>query len=97
VQVKNMTTRNRPILAFRSLLAPASTALLVAAVAFVASGCAQEPQKEASENYKPPVYRTGSNLPAGREATASERTSTDAASMPNSMLPKGMQRPSPGS
>ena len=40
----------------------ASTAALVAL-----AGCATPEEKAASETYRAPVYRTGSNLPAGRE------------------------------
>lgn len=42
--------------------------LLAAAAALVAlAGCSTPEEKAASENYRAPVYRTGSNLPAGRE------------------------------
>lgn len=43
--------------------------LIAGAVALVAlAGCATtEPAPNAAEAYKAPIYRTGSNLPAGRE------------------------------
>ncbi len=86
-----MMIRKSSSVATRSLRARTTAALLLAAVALVASGCAQEPQKEANEAYKAPVYRTGSNLPSGREsATVSDTTVRDTASLPNSLLPKGM-------
>jgi len=43
--------------------------LLIAAAAALAAltGCAAPDQQAANEAYRAPVYRTGSNLPAGRE------------------------------
>jgi len=42
--------------------------LLAATAALVAlAGCGSPEEKAANDAYRAPVYRTGSNLPAGRE------------------------------
>lgn len=44
--------------------------LVVAACVAIAAGCTTVEDKKAEEQYREPVYRTGSNIPAGRRAAA---------------------------
>ena len=43
------------------------TLMSAIAALVVLGGCAAPEEKAESESYRAPVYRTGSNLPAGRE------------------------------
>ena len=45
---------------------------VVVGLAVATACCAAPDAKEAQEPYKAPVYRTGSNLPAGRETGESQ-------------------------
>ena len=45
-----------------------SVACFAVIAVLLATGCAPAETKESEETYKAPVYRTGSNLPAGRES-----------------------------
>jgi hypothetical protein len=52
------------------------TRLVLAACVLLAAGCAMQEEKAADGEYKSPVYRTGSNIPAGRDGgQASEQMS----------------------
>jgi hypothetical protein len=52
--------------------------LLGVALGALAAGCAQVDEKASSETYSPPVTRTGSNLPVGRERDTKAEAMTDA-------------------
>ena len=91
-----MTIRNASTGALRRTRVHATLALLGALCAVFALGCAEQPQQEAKDAYRPPVYRTGSNVPAGRESDSPETAPNDAAAIPNSLVPKGMPRPGAG-
>lgn len=45
--------------------------LVAAACVAIAAGCTTAEEKKAEEQYRAPVYRTGSNIPAGRQTAAS--------------------------
>ena len=47
--------------------------LATVAVLFSIGGCASPEQQAAEEAYRAPVYRTGSNLPAGRASGESSK------------------------
>lgn len=47
---------------------------MLAVVCASLAACAGQDEKLAEDAYKAPVYRTGSNLPAGRESTASSES-----------------------
>jgi hypothetical protein len=54
------------------------TAFAVIAVATLCVGCsATPPQKEAENDYKAPVYRTGSRIPVGRETPGQTTSASD--------------------
>ncbi|MBS0320414.1 MAG: hypothetical protein JSR18_07735 [Proteobacteria bacterium] len=44
-----------------------SAVFLTSALLLLCAGCAQTDTKQEEAEYKSPVYRTGSNIPAGRQ------------------------------
>lgn len=63
--------------------------LLLAVLALACAACATEDKSAADETYRPPEYRTGSNLPArgGSHTSGDVITSTDAQGLKNSLPP----------
>jgi hypothetical protein len=66
-----------------------SLMLLGGLAAVLCVGCAQNPEQVAKDDsYKAPVYRTGSNIPSGRETNQS--SDVDGTAMMNALQPHGM-------
>jgi hypothetical protein len=63
---------------------------LLAVIALSCAGCAIDQKDASDETYKPPEYRTGSNLPSRGSSHASPDTvsTTDAQGLRNSMPPQ---------
>lgn len=64
--------------------------LLLAVIALACAGCALDQKDASDETYKPPEYRTGSNLPskAGSRAAPDTVSTTDAQGLRNSLPPQ---------
>jgi hypothetical protein len=67
-----------------------SMKLMLAVIVLACAGCATDPKVAGDETYKPPEYRTGSNLPsrAGSHTEADASTTTDAQGIKNALPPK---------
>jgi hypothetical protein len=64
--------------------------LLLAVIALSCAGCAIDQKDASDETYKPPEYRTGSNLPTrgGSHASPATVSTTDAQDLRNSLPPQ---------
>ncbi|HXU53597.1 MAG TPA: hypothetical protein VN789_16280 [Casimicrobiaceae bacterium] len=63
--------------------------LMLALIALACAGCATDRTVAGDETYKPPVYRTGSNLPSkGGSHTSPESTTADSQTIKMSLPPK---------
>jgi len=61
------------------------------------AACATSEQVSKDETYKAPVYRTGSNLPAGREGSrAPDATSVDGNALRQALPPQITPKPTNG-
>jgi hypothetical protein len=63
---------------------------LLAVIALSCAGCAIDQKDASDETYKPPEYRTGSNLPTrgGSHASPATVSTTDAQDLRNSLPPQ---------
>jgi hypothetical protein len=74
-------------------------ASILAACVTLAAACAAEPRKDAdAERSAQPVYRTGSNIPAGRESNAppSEMSAADRKALEDWQLRPRLPKPPSG-
>lgn len=64
--------------------------LMLAVVAVACAGCATDQKVANDETYKPPEYRTGSNLPSkgGSHTSPDTTTMTDGQAIRNALPPK---------